>query len=307
MSESDSDTDHTAYSSKLRSAIKKCKDAVPTYTASAASISRPAIDKKKSILTEDRKKLEDTLAKLSFEVSEFQTKLGEILNCVQILYDGFQNLEQRMDEIEQKVASANASYAAAAARPQNSEPSMAAQGRVEKLEYMVSEEERKKRILQISITHTSIDNNVADLSAHIKTFLSTSMKMSAREIDDQMTVQKLSRANSVLLTVTDARFKKFLYNARKQLRTAEDELSNELYLNDYLTSHNFNILKLVKNKRQERDSQNRRTFKTVYTFEGKVFVKMNRDDANSTAVHIKNLADISSLCTKLDQSPNTDN
>ena len=144
MSKSDSDTNHTEYSSKLSSAIKTFKGAVPTFTASTASNSRPAIDKKKSILTEDRKKLEDTLARLPSEVSEFQTKLEEILNCVQILYDGFQNLEQGMDEIEQRVGSANASYAATAARPQNSEPSIAAQGRVEKLEYIVSEEERKK-------------------------------------------------------------------------------------------------------------------------------------------------------------------
>ena len=87
------------------------------------------------------------------------------------------------------------------------------------------------------------------------------MKMNAREIDDQMTVQKFSRANSVLITVTDARFNKFLYNAQKQLRNAEYERCNELYLNDYLISHNFIILKLVKNRRQEIYSHNRRTFK----------------------------------------------
>ena len=109
---------------------------MPTFTTSASSNSRPAIDKKKSILTEDCKKLEYTLAKLSSEASEFQSKLGEILNCVQTLYNRFQNLEQ-------KVSSANVNYAAAAARPQNSEPSIAAQGRVEKLEYMVSEMKEK--------------------------------------------------------------------------------------------------------------------------------------------------------------------
>ena len=100
-----------------------------------------------------------------------------------------------------------------------------------------------------------------------------------------MTVQKLSHANSVVITVTDA---------RKQLHTAEDELWNELYLHDYMNSYNSNILTLVINKREERDSHNRRNFKNVYTFEGKAFVKMNRSDANFTAVHNKNFADISS-------------
>ena len=69
----------------------------------------------------------------------------------------------------------------------------------------------------------------------------------------------------------------------KQLCTAEDELYNELYLNNCLAPHNFNILKLAKNKWQERDSQNRRSFKIVYTYEGEVYVKMKGADANSTA------------------------
>ena len=60
MSEGDSVTDHNEYSIKLYSAIKKFKDVVPTFTNSTTSNSRPAIDKKKSILTDNRKKLEDT-------------------------------------------------------------------------------------------------------------------------------------------------------------------------------------------------------------------------------------------------------
>ena len=87
--------------------------------------------KKKSVWTEVRKKLEVTLAKLSSKVSQFQTKSGEILNFVKKLYNSFQNHEQRMHEIEQQVASVNTSYAAAAARPRNSEPCIAAQRRVE--------------------------------------------------------------------------------------------------------------------------------------------------------------------------------
>ena len=38
-----------------------------------------------------------------------------------------------------------------------------------------------------------------------------------------------------------------------------------------------------------------------------VFLKINHADTNSTANHIKNFADISNLCTKLDQSPHLGN
>ena len=72
-------------------------------------------------------------------------------------------LEVKYAEIEQQkvttAASSNPSYAQAVAGPVDYE-------RLDKLEFVASESERNRRILDVTITHPSIDNKCPDLLEH---------------------------------------------------------------------------------------------------------------------------------------------
>ena len=162
--------------------------------------------------------------------------------------------------------------------------------RIDKLEYLNSEEERKSRIKQIFITHPSIKNEDPNLESQAAQFLSQQLNMDRREIDANMVINKSSRDHTLLLNLSDIRFKKSIYGARKRIFQAQQnaETRNGLYINENLTSYNFKLLMSLKRERKERVSLNKPVFQSVYTYEGKVYVIKVYGSPNSDALHIKN-------------------
>ena len=162
-----------------------------------------------------------------------------------------------------------------------------------------SEDDRKSRLLQATITHPNLDLSNQDLTMHVKQFLQNRLNMPPREVDANLHVQKTPRPNSVLLKFSDRKFKNFLYSARKRMRNSESNL-NDLYINEHLTSYNYSILKYLKTEKRRRSEGNLPNFHSVYSFEGKIYIKMHLDEQSNQAVHVKNHSSIQEFVSKLD-------
>ena len=93
-------------------------------------------------------------------------------------------------------------------------------------------------------------------------------------MEQSFLVHKATRINTVSVTFSHLRFKTFVYKARKKLKTEQNPISTDLYLNDNLTSYNFGILRNLKNIRVKRTGERKPVFESVYSIHGKIFVKM---------------------------------
>ena len=120
--------------------------------------------------------------------------------------------------------------------------------RIDRLEYISGERERENRLLQVVISHPSIDPNCNQLKDHIVGFLSNTMGMTVREIDNSMSIIRKGRSHSVMITFSSRLFKTFLFAARKRLRGENSDQNSTLFLNENLTQYNFSLLKLVKSE-----------------------------------------------------------
>ena len=123
--------------------------------------------------------------------------------------------------------------------------------------------------------------------------------MNDREIDANMFVLKASPNNTVLLHLSDRRFKLFIYHARKLLRSAGKPIVTQLYINDHLTSYNFSILMALKRERKTRRERDCPNFEALYSIDGKVYVKINRQSPNSESFHIRTPQNISEFLQRL--------
>ena len=94
-----------------------------------------------------------------------------------------------------------------------------ASGRLERLEFSSSEDDRKNKLLHVQVTHPSLDPSSPSLLPHVQNLLKHQHKMTDREIDANMLVFKSSRPNTVTIKCSDRRFKLFIYCARKKLRS----------------------------------------------------------------------------------------
>ena len=97
--------------------------------------------------------------------------------------------------------------------------------------------------------------------------------MPRREIDDGMYVTKLLQPNTVLIMLSDHRFKVFLYRAKKQLRLSNDKMYNDLFINENLTSLKYSLFRKLKSEKWRRNENDLANFEVLYTFQGKFFVK----------------------------------
>ena len=174
--------------------------------------------------------------------------------------------------------------------------------RLNKLEYMASEEERKKRVLEVTITHPTIDTNKTDLDKHAKDFFETQMKMERRSVDANLAARKVSRANTLLIRFSDRRYKAFVYSAKKELREENPQLTENLYVNDNLTTYNFKLLMDLKKMRKRRREEGKRTFEVVYSRDGKVFIKHDIRDPPTSSTHVKSREMLLSIEEKLEDS-----
>ena len=192
----------------------------------------------------------------------------------------------RLLAIETTLSDQAKTYASAVKSISNTSPSGIVDGdRLDKLEYQASEEERKKRLNQALVTHSSLDTSAADLVAQAKTFCSQTLKMEQRSIDAQLQVHKCNRENTLMFVFSAVRFKRFLYAARKKLR--EQANPPIIYINDNLTTLNFNlIMKLKRERAARRDGPAK--FESVYSFDGRIYAKIRHSSPKTEAHHIKN-------------------
>ena len=320
------DADFT--SRKVESLIEQCRNFVPDSCRASLSnirakladtmddsskIPQPQLSPPSRLRSKKTTlQVENSLRDLSNDAAKFQAKIDTVLEAVismiDTVADSNDKLNKRLHIVEKKLIDMEkgsnnikqpSTFAAAVSTDNNAKNS---NDRLNKLEYQASEDDRRKRILHVSITDPSINNQAPNLTETMTTFFSEKMKMSNREIDTNFNVQKASRNNTVIVKFSDRRYKLFLYCAHKKLRS--DEADEDLFLNDDLTSYNFSLLMKLKRLRKERKDNGKPVFESVYSIDGRVFIKMIKQDPNADSIHIKTPSAINDLISKLDNPIN---
>ena len=241
--------------------------------------------------TTTEKNLDNTIHELSTDLLRLNTNFECLLECFYTILDKIEELtslkerlesmDLRLTHLECKISEPEVSVNNSRQDGSSSEQTT----RIEKLEYLSSEHERENRLQQVIITHPRIDSDSNRLAEHVRDFLSTTMRMTGREIDANMRVSKRKRAHTVLVTFSSRLFKTFLFAARKKLRLDNDEQAAELFINENLTQYNFSFLKQLKGERKRRVEAGLPSFTSVFSFDGKVYAKVT---SNAEKIHIKN-------------------
>ena len=256
---------------------------------------------------DERQKLEISYKQLSGDIKNLYAELDVFFESINEICDHIQLLHEKIDGIDKKLTTSNGSqtYADVARVNSNSDVPTSTSyrnKRIEKLEYQSSEQERINRVLQVTITHPSLDLNNPDLFGTAYYFMENIMKMGRREIDMNMYVQQTRRPHTVLITLSERRFKSFLFRARKNL----PQQQIPIYINDYLTNYNYSILKLAKEERKRSFDNLNVLYEIVYTYNGRVFIKKRRSDPPSAAILVKSPENLHEIMEKLaeDNQPN---
>ena len=69
-------------------------------------------------------------------------------------------------------------------------------------------------------------------------------------------------------------------------------------MNDNLTGYNFNLFMKLKSEKKRRSEGNLKNFDSLYTIDGKIFIKMSRLSANKESYYVKNRSDYESFLSK---------
>ena len=109
-------------------------------------------------------------------------------------------------------------------------------------------------------------------------------------MDSNMRVLQTKRSHTVLVCLSDRKFKRFHFSALKKYRELYASRDNQKYINDNLTSYNYNLFKTLKLERDHLREIQRQTFEVVYSYEGKIFVKKKKGDSKEDALHIRTVS-----------------
>jgi len=298
------------HSHLLRSEINKLQQMKPTSIDSKSDSN--GMNKKMDDLLQDINK---DFQGINKDLSSLHKKINDLHTFVTATADNVSELEKRVVKLEQLdsrvkqlekfLTQQETTYASITNNINNNDQltpnSTSSSTRLDKLEWASSEIERKKRILQVTLSHPEINTDQPNLSSYAIEFMRTSMKMPAREIDLNLFAQKGFKPNSLLITLTDMRFKKLLFSTKKKLRVQEEDINPNLFINEYLTSHNLNLLMNLKKLRRQRALENLPCYTSVYSFDGKIFVKLDRNDNNIASIQVKTAPDIASLLNRLEE------
>ena len=85
-----------------------------------------------------------------------------------------------------------------------------------------------------------------------------------------------------------------MYRAKASLRDKGSPAYQGLYINDDLTPRNFQILMSLKNYRKS-FSRDDDPFRSIYTRDGRVYVKLATDDPSGFGTHVKHHDFLASL------------
>ena len=289
----------------LQAAITKCDNMRPEITQNTVSSNFDEIRRDLATITnpttvtpqnsrparDDKKRIEE----ITKELASFQKKFETVSKCLLSIMEKFDELYNRMVNMDEAFNNSNRTYANVVNTPcENSTV------RLERLEFMSSEEERKNRILQVTIKHPSINTENRDFENQLAGIFSNVLGMESHEVDTSLIAQRSNHPNCLMIKFSLKRFKNFLFAARKRARADPTKAENlrELFINEYLTSYNYKLLKNLKNEKRRRHDENLVNFRSVYSFEGRVFVKMNV--STNDAIHVKNPAILNEILNKLD-------
>ena len=241
---------------------------------------------------EDNQKIDNSIRSFRAELDTYHESLNEILDMIKKLHEKFDDLEKK------QIAQNGASYAdALRTNPAEVPVSSTSEQRLDKLEFQSSENERLNRVLQVTITHPALEANSQNAYRNATHFMEDVMLMEWREIDANMYVQTTRRANTILITFSDQRFKSFLFKARKRL----PQQQIPIYINDYLTSYNYKILKLAKEERRRNNESLNPLFETVYSFNGRIFIKKRSSNSSSEDILVKSPENLNEIIRQLSQ------
>ena len=165
--------DDPAQNHRLSAAIDKCLKMVPQtkpndfYSNLREKLNAPSTSdttkkqtRSMSSLKEknDKLKFEDMFREFSNDLSALNSKFNEFSCMILALLDRTESLELRVEKLEKERRDIEAGQAPtyASAVSQNLNVSNQSE-RLEKLEFDSSEDERKNRLLQVQITHPSLD------------------------------------------------------------------------------------------------------------------------------------------------------
>ena len=253
-------------------------------------------NKQRSGRLESRKQIEDCVKDIQCDFANTSKKLDFLVECVVSVFDRLETLEDKVESLLSKEDSHRLSTQTYAHITRASGPSD--EERLDRLEYLASEEERRKRQLEVVITHPDIDSTEENLEPVVKNFLSNHMEMEAREIDGSMRIRKLPRDHAVLLSLSDRRFKTFLFKAKKNIRLKSRVKYEHLFVNDNITSYNYSMLKKLKDEKRRRSESAIPGFETVYCFEGRVYVKKSK---TADALCVSNKKTLAKFIKDLDE------
>ena len=192
--------------SRTSVALSKCLNMKPDYVTKNKSkvkiselkkrLESNSLPTKKRTSTriDDRKKIEDCYKELQNDFCNIYKKFEMFHECIYSILDTVEDLENRMSKLEGIVVNdrgATPTYSQALKSDESE--------RLDKLEFLSSEVERKKRMLEVTITHPTLDKNCENLVDHVKHFLSTEMKMDRRNIDANLQAKSLQSKTPSLL------------------------------------------------------------------------------------------------------------
>ena len=244
---------------------------------------------------EEKKKTDNSSQELAEAIKNLRNELDTHFESLNEIFEQLKALHERVDSIENRPSSQPQTYAAAAASPISDAQNNTRNKRLEILEYQSSETERTNRLLQATITHPAFESKRQNPYSAACNFMQSIMRMDRREVDANMYVQFTRHPNTILIHFSDHRFKTFLFRAKKNLPRNE----HPIYINEHLTTYNYGILKLAKEERKRLNENLMGLFETIYTYNGRVFIKKQRTDPSSAAILIKTPEGLHELIAEL--------
>ena len=281
---------------EVKNALSKSRETHPAPSSSRTSARKSTFD--------NVAKIEECYLQLQKNIQNVQNGLDIFHECITGCVESIEMLEERVLAIEHYLEKNWKIIPNPAPIPAPFRDALLNDDtrRLDKLEFLSSEEERKRRMLEVSITHPGLDPNSQNLTEHVKSFMENVLLMERRTIDANLTTRKTSKQNSVIATFSAKRFKLFLFKTRKNLRENKHPAFTGFYLNDNLTTYNYKILMALKNKSKTFTSENN-PIASIYSHEGRVFVKLK--NSLNEPNHIKSPQQCNEFIAKLHSPPRT--
>ena len=144
--------------------------------------------------------LSDYFKELQDDFDKMRKKLNTFAKALSNVFERLDALEEEVSKLRARPPPSTLSFASVVqSTPDNK--------RIEKLEQFASEEERKSRILEITISHPEIDVSNENLLPHVKSFMADKLQMEPREIYSGFNVKKVTyRPNTIIVVFSAIKF-----------------------------------------------------------------------------------------------------